>query len=372
MATLAAAIAGACATTGAGAALAQTGVGGGGGLGTPDPPLVKDVTCSVRCLDLRTVTVSGRIEITGTGLSSVTAVRFKGEEGPLDVKPNSASDTAVTATVPKGALSGKVSVSSMSGQKSASPVAIEIEPEDAIDEVDGFEVKEAEATPTTTFFDSAKGSELNYLFAADGPTDIRVDVVNKETGETVDSVVQEGQEPFANHTFSWNGLDADKSVARNGDYKFKVSQISGGPGAGVPFDYYDHIFPLRGKHYYGDGLGAGRGHQGQDVFAKCGTKIVAARGGRVQVNAYQSAAGYYLVIDGQKTGQDYVYMHMEQRGRPAAGTRVHTGDVIGYESDTGDASGCHLHFELWSAPGWYEGGHVLDPTTPLKKWDRYS
>ncbi len=369
MATLVAATAGACAAIGSGAALAQV---GGGGLGTPSPPLVKDVTCSVRCLDLRTVTETGKIEITGTGLGSVSTVRFKGDEGRLDVKPASAADTVVTATVPEGASDGKVSVLNMAGQKSTSPSAIEVAPKDSIEAVDGFSVKHAEATPTKTFFDSAKRSELEYLFAADGPTDVRVNVINKKTGETVDSVVQEDQEPFANHSFKWNGLDADKSVARNGDYKFQVSQLSGGPGAGAGFDDYDHIFPLRGKHYYGDGLGAGRGHQGQDVFAKCGTKIVAARGGRVQVNAYQSAAGYYLVIDGQKTGQDYVYMHMEQRGRPAAGTRVHTGDVIGYESDTGDAQGCHLHFELWSAPGWYEGGHVLDPTTPLKKWDRYS
>ena len=77
-------------------------------------------------------------------------------------------------------------------------------------------------------------------------------------------------------------------------------------------------------------------------------------------------------VNGAKTGKDYVYMHMEQRGRAKEGSRVRTGDVIGYESDTGDAQGCHLHFELWSAPGWYEGGHVLNPTRPLKKWDKYS
>ncbi len=85
-----------------------------------------------------------------------------------------------------------------------------------------------------------------------------------------------------------------------------------------------------------------------------------------------SAAGYYVVIDGVRTGNDYMYAHMEKGGRPKEGSRVHTGEVIGYESDTGRASGCHLHFELWSSPGWYEGGHVLNPTKPLKKWDKYS
>ena len=50
---------------------------------------------------------------------------------------------------------------------------------------------------------------------------------------------------------------------------------------------YDHMFPIRGKHDIGDegaGFGAGRtghSHQGQDVFARCGTPMVAARAGKV-------------------------------------------------------------------------------------------
>lgn len=369
-AAVAAALASTCITICAGAASAQ--IGGGGGIGTPDPPSVRDVICSERCLALRTVTETGTVELNGSGLGRVAAVRFNGADGKLEVKPDTATETTVTATVPAGARDGKVSVVNLAGQKASSPVPIVIKPKNSIDSVAGFSVESAEATPRKTYFDSARGSELDYLFAADGPTDIRIDVVSVKTGETVDSTVQTGQKPFANHTFSWDGLDAGNAVARNGQYEFEVSQLSGGPDAGADFDYYDHIFPLRGAHDYGDGFGAGRGHQGQDVFARCGTKVVAARGGRVQTNAYQSSAGYYLVIDGQRTGTDYAYMHLEQRGRPAEGSRVHTGDVIGYESDTGNASGCHLHFELWSAPGWYEGGHPLDPTPALKKWDRYS
>ncbi len=346
--------------------------GAGGGVPVPDLPAITDVSCSARCLDLRTVTETGTIEITGSTLESTAVVKLAGPDGKLKVVPAAVSETSVVAKVPVGAVSGKVSLVNDSGIKTVAPVTIEVELASAIEEVHGFTVQSAEATPEKSFFNAAQESEVTYLFKADGPADVRVDVVSKTTGETVDSVVQEAQQPYANHSFDWNGLDPTNQVAANGDYQFKVSPLSGGPGASAAFSYYDHIFPLRGKHTYGDGLGAGRGHMGQDVFAKCGTKLEAARGGRVQTNAYQAAAGNYLVIDGAKTGQDYVYMHMEERGRPAEGTRVHTGDVIGYESDTGDASGCHLHFELWSSPGWYEGGHVLDPTTPLKKWDKYS
>ena len=37
---------------------------------------------------------------------------------------------------------------------------------------------------------------------------------------------------------------------------------------------------------------------------------------------------------------------------------------------TGNASACHLHFEMWSAPGYYTGGSVIDPLPYLKRWDK--
>lgn len=347
---------------------------GDGGIGTPNPPKVKDVICSDRCLDVRTVTETGKVEVTGKDLEDTTGVKFPAADGRISVRPSKVEAGTVTAKVPTGATSGKVVVVTRYGTKSKAPEELKVKPEDAIKPVDGFAVKRVEAAPKTAYFDGAKPIELNYLFAADDPADIRIDIVSKATGKTVDSIVQKQRTPFSNQTVTWDGLDSKGKPPRNGKYKFRVSALGGESGSSdaTGFAYYDHKFPLRGKHYYGDGLGAGRGHQGQDVFAKCGTKIVAARGGTVQVNAYQSAAGYYVVIDGKKTGKDYVYMHMERKGRPKQGSRVKTGEMIGRESDTGDAQGCHLHFELWSAPGWYEGGHVLDPTGPLKKWDKWS
>jgi murein DD-endopeptidase MepM/ murein hydrolase activator NlpD len=366
---LAAGVAGIAVAAGVGAASGQSGPGG---LGTPPPPKIKSVACATRCLDLDKVAETGTIEISGRGLDSTEFVKFKAADGKLKVEPKDTSDGLVSAVVPVGAETGKVTTISAAGTKTTSPDEIKVAPESAVTDASGFSVESAEAAPRKSFFKGKRESKLDYLFKADGPADVRIDVIDKDSGKVVDSAVEKRQRPFRNHSFTWDGLNDSGKVAHNGDYQFKVSPLAGGPGAGAGFQYYDHIFPLRGKHYYGDGLGAGRGHQGQDVFAKCGTKIVAARGGRVQVNAYQSAAGYYLVIDGAKTGKDYVYMHMEQRGRPKEGSRVRTGDIIGYESDTGDAQGCHLHFELWSAPGWYEGGHVLNPTRPLKKWDKYS
>ena len=144
------------------------------------------------------------------------------------------------------------------------------------------------------------------------------------------------------------------------------------------FDLYDHIFPIRGRHDFGSSgsqFGAGRSghsHQGHDLFAKCGTRMVAARGGRVQYQGYHGAAGNYVVIDGAGTTNDYVYMHLAEPSPFQAGDRVYTGQRIGAVGETGNAQGCHLHFELWADPGWYDGGDPFDPLPSLRAWDSWS
>jgi murein DD-endopeptidase MepM/ murein hydrolase activator NlpD len=65
-------------------------------------------------------------------------------------------------------------------------------------------------------------------------------------------------------------------------------------------------------------------------------------------------------------------MHLRDAALVDKGARVHTGQLIGYVGDTGRASGCHLHFELWSGPGWYTGGSPFDPLPLLKAWDKHS
>ena len=135
----------------------------------------------------------------------------------------------------------------------------------------------------------------------------------------------------------------------------------------------DGVFPVRAPHTYGDGLGAGRGHQGQDIMAACGKKIVAARSGRVRVREYQAGgAGNYVVIRRAGSQSDDVYMHLESPAMVSKGERVEKGQLIGYVGSTGRSTACHLHFEIWSAPGWYTGGAPVNPTPPLKRWDRTS
>ena len=137
-----------------------------------------------------------------------------------------------------------------------------------------------------------------------------------------------------------------------------------------------HAFPIEGRHDLGrsesNRFGGGRGHQGQDMFAGCGTPVRAAQGGTVRFAGYHAAAGNFLVIRGAGSGEDYVYMHLRDAAELAAGDKVTTAERIGAVGSTGRASGCHLHFELWSAPGWYRGGSAYDPRPKLRGWDRWT
>jgi murein DD-endopeptidase MepM/ murein hydrolase activator NlpD len=133
------------------------------------------------------------------------------------------------------------------------------------------------------------------------------------------------------------------------------------PAAALPAQF----FPVRGPHQYWAGFGDGRGHQGADVGAPCGTPLVAVAAGTVTKSEYHPRAGNYLIIDLKRSNQDLAYMHLTELTPLKVGTPVSAGTVVGSVGDSGNASGCHLHFELWEGE-YYEGGAPVDPIPFLK------
>ena len=357
-----------------GVATAGNGGASGGGLAAPKPPKLTGASCVESCAALRQVAVNGTVKLTGRRLKYVNKVRFPTKDGSTTVGASPVGSRAIEAKVPNGAKDAKPRAEDEFGQRAKSPVPLDIIPESALPEPGSFRLAEAAVSPQKAYFYGEANPTLNYIFNGTGPTDIRVDIVNQRDGSVVRSWVLEGITPNSQQAVTWNGQRDDGKAAKSGAYSFQV----GGLGASLTgtgsteFGYYDHKFPVRGKHSYWDGIGAGRGHQGQDLGADCGTPLEAARGGKVQFKGYHGAAGNYLVIDGKKTGRDYVYMHLRDKAEVGEGERVRTGQRIGEVGETGNASGCHLHFEIWSAPGWYEGGNFLNPTKKLKRWDKWS
>lgn len=139
-----------------------------------------------------------------------------------------------------------------------------------------------------------------------------------------------------------------------------------------------YVFPVPAPHSFGgpaNRFGAPRSghiHQGQDILAACGSAVVAVTSGVIRTRAYQGVgAGYYVVLRGGD-GTDTMYAHFRRPSWTSPGLHVSGGQQIGQVGHTGDATGCHLHFEHWSAPGWYAGGAPYDPLPELLTWDAYS
>ena len=246
----------------------------------------------------------------------------------------------------------------------------------------------AETTPRKSFYFGYRYPRLSYTIGSSQPqNDLRVDVVDS-AGAIFKTFYREDVAPDVANSLRWDGTTNEGKPARNGRYSFRISpQAPTAPAArkasssttlSLAFAFYGYAFPILGAHEYGMSagrFGAGRSghtHQGQDVMAACGTPLVAARGGIVQYSGYQGAAGNYVVIDGRGTGYDFMYAHLAEPSPLRTGDTVRTGQPIGIVGETGDAQGCHLHFEMWGAPGWYEGGSPFDPLPYLQKWDAYS
>src|SRR3954447_20086862 len=111
-------------------------------------------------------------------------------------------------------------------------------------------------------------------------------------------------------------------------------------------------------------------HDGLDIATFCGDPIHAAHAGTVvakgrHVDAFLGwigdVAGYearltakdlwgsraIIVVIDDGNGYRSLYVHLA-RSTVAVGQQVTAGDVIGYEGATGFATGCHLHYSLFS------------------------
>ncbi len=386
------------AATPASAQTAPEAGGGGAYLATPE---VTKVSCLRDCGRKQRLQGGSTIVVSGSGLAAATELWFLGARGSADdemtpVTPE--DDSRLEAVVPASAPSGPLAVATSAGMRSEASRRVRIlplpppAPSAELTPVPGFSAAGGAALETGTsrtkvFVGARRAVSFSFRLSGPAPPALSVELVREGDDTAVKTWTPAAVVPGEVETINWNGR-LGRAAADSGRYSFRLTAASANgteassAQAGEPqrdsFDLYDHVFPIRGRHSYGGAAGrfgsgrSGRSHQGQDVFAKCGTPLVAARGGRVQYSGYHAAAGNYVVIDGEATGLDYAYMHLEQPAPFDEGDRVYTGQSLGSVGETGNARGCHLHFETWAAPGWYEGGDPADPYPLLRAWDRWS
>jgi endonuclease/exonuclease/phosphatase family metal-dependent hydrolase len=123
-----------------------------------------------------------------------------------------------------------------------------------------------------------------------------------------------------------------------------ITRILGYPGTVVfplpPSTYTDQA------NWGGTGGRWSRSHTGTDLSAPCGVPVRAATGGRVIIGTDEAWAGRWLVQ--VTTGRGRLttwYAHMQNVG-VADGEAVLAGQQLGEVGALGNATGCHLHFEV--------------------------
>ena len=144
----------------------------------------------------------------------------------------------------------------------------------------------------------------------------------------------------------------------------------GGPGLA------SGVFPVNGAYSLGGKdarFGAGRTghkHEGQDISAASGTPVVAPLAGEILFNDYQAhGAGRYIVLRAA-SGWEMFFAHcLAGSATLKPGAAVNAGDQLCLVGATGDATGPHLHFELWPN-GWRQlkGTRPIDPLPQLQRW----
>jgi murein DD-endopeptidase MepM/ murein hydrolase activator NlpD len=387
-------------TGGAALVAAAPASAGNGGVGFTPTPKVTRVKCVKLCASHGRARQTGSVRIVGSGLSGVGTVTFLGISGKSDdvsVTVHPTSDRSLTLKVPLNAMSGRLALIAPGTVDTSTrtprlgilppppppPSTGQLTPVPGPRDPNGPQLETATSS-NLAIAGSSRGITFSYRVTAPAAVSVQVDLVNEADGSAVQSWQVQNVAPGVVGSINWDGM-TNGALEPDGLYAWRLT-ATGASGATAhsaqvqdttrdAFDLHGHVFPVHGRHTFGDGFGVqrqGHTHQGQDILANCGLKILAAEAGTVLWNKTQSAAGNYLVIHGDETGDDFAYMHMRARSPFQRGDHVTTGEAIGIVGDTGDATACHLHFEAWSPPGWYSGGHPFDALPLLEQWDAYS
>ncbi len=104
------------------------------------------------------------------------------------------------------------------------------------------------------------------------------------------------------------------------------------------------VCPLPGSSFrdsWGEPRSGGRAHQGVDMMAPHGAPVLAPASGTV-VHGSDPLGGLHFRLAGSD-GRSYYGAHLQSYGQ---GGSVSAGTVIGYNGETGNAQGAHLHFEM--------------------------
>lgn len=137
--------------------------------------------------------------------------------------------------------------------------------------------------------------------------------------------------------------------AESAVYPITLSCLQPVPGAVVTSRFGARIHPISGQNGF---------HKGIDLAAEQGSTIYALEDGTIRTAAQSGSYGNYLIVQ-HNDGVCSLYAHCDQL-LAGQGDTVQAGDPIATVGATGDATGNHLHLELWRA------GKLLNPEDYLE------
>ena len=125
----------------------------------------------------------------------------------------------------------------------------------------------------------------------------------------------------------------------NGSFIFPVASYSY-----ISSRFGERVHPITGEL---------KNHNGMDIASNMGTAVYAADGGRVVLAEWYGGYGNCIMIE-HGNGYKTLYGHLSYIG-VKNGQYVSQGETIGQVGSTGNSTGPHLHFEV------YSNGSRIDP-----------
>ncbi|WML55424.1 M23 family metallopeptidase [Neobacillus sp. PS3-12] len=222
--------------------------------------------------------------------------------------------------------------------------------------------QELNVTVPKPFVEVVVEKEFNQQEEIPYQTEVKEDP-NVANGESkVSQTGQAGLQSVTYHVIEQNGTAVKKDVTKQDIIKQPVNQIvvkgtkvipSRGEGSFAWPAVGGYISSTMGYRW-------GKLHKGIDIARPSNPTIKAADNG-VVVSAGWDNGGYgNKIVINHQNGYQTVYAHLSSIG-VKTGQTVEKGSAIGVMGATGDATGVHLHFEV------YKNGALQDPLSYIKK-----
>jgi murein DD-endopeptidase MepM/ murein hydrolase activator NlpD len=174
-------------------------------------------------------------------------------------------------------------------------------------------------------------------------------------GLTKDSIIKSGQTLLIPNATAASASDISSAGSVKSTIKKAVQKVA---DAALGVKVADADTSALADGYYMRPIKAGVKTQGihdnnaVDLADACGTAVYASAAGTVTVakdnNAWNGGFGNYVEIN-HDNGSQTLYAHFEKT-EVSVGDQVAQGQEIGKMGETGEATGCHVHFEIHDGP----------------------